>query len=293
MARPRTGRKLRGVRRNPAATFCVRRSVARVLCPLLLAVLGVASLGADGARAQDDFLAVPAVAKPVVDQANLLGPKIESALADLAYELKQKTGAEIAVLTVESTAPEDVFGYGMRVAEAWKLGEKGKDNGLLLVVASQDRKLQFLTGYGLEGSLPDGRLGRIRDTTLVPAFRAGEYEAGIHRAMWEVATIVAQESGVALTGVPEPAPMRRRAPDQGSPVMFLIIFFLFLLIIVWQVRKQPRGRGNFRPTHWGGGFPGGFGGGRGGSFGGGLGGGFGGGFGGGGSFGGGGAGGSW
>ena len=68
------------------------------------------------------------------------------------------------MLTVESTAPEDIFDYGLRVAEAWQLGSREKDDGLLLVVASRDRKLRFFTGYGLEGVLPDGKLGRILDT---------------------------------------------------------------------------------------------------------------------------------
>jgi uncharacterized protein len=175
----------------------------------------------------------------------------------------------------------------MRVAEEWKPGAKGKDNGVVFLIAVKDRKLFILTGYGIEGALPDGRVGEIRDRVVVPHFRAGDMSRGIRAGTEAIASTIAEEYGVRLSGAPE-RPLRRQR-DRASPFAVIVLFFLLLLLFGFRPllfrRRWHRRGGVFGGTFGGGGF-----GGRGGGFGGG-GGGFGG-FGGGG-FGGGGAGGGW
>jgi uncharacterized protein len=241
-------------------------------------VLGV-SLAAAG------LAPIPPVTGPVVDQADVIDDARARAITNLAFELKQKTGAEIAVLTVRTTAPEDIFQYGMRVADAWKLGSAEKDDGLLLVVAVDDRKAHFFTGYGLEGMLPDGKLGGILDEYVVPAFRQGDYGGGSYAGLRTGAEVIAADAGVTLSGTPA-QPVRRRVRRGPSPFAWI-----WIIIVLWVLfGRRGRRRGGFIPPFFGGGFGGHGGGGYGGTLGGGFGGGFGGGGGGFGGFGGGGGG---
>jgi uncharacterized protein len=222
---------------------------------------------------------VPAPRGYVSDYAGVLDTPTVQHLDALIDELKTKTGAEIAVVVVDSTQPLSAFDYAMKIAEAWKPGARGKDNGVVFLVAVHDRAMYILAGYGVEGVLPDGRVGEIRDRLVRPAFRRGDYAGGIQAATDEIAAIIAQGAGVQLTGARPPA-TTPRAPALGSAlipilllIIFVIVFFRFPLLPLFM-----GGPGGFR----GGGFGGGFGGGGGGF----------GGFGGGG-FGGGGAGGDW
>ena len=198
------------------------------------------------------------------------------------------------MVTVRTTEPETPFDYAMAIAEACKPGDRKKDNGVVFLVAVDDRKVQILTGYGVEGPLPDGKVGEIRDTLAVPAFRKGDYSTGIGRATAALAAAIAQDAGVTLSGVPPPQ-ARRRQSSGGLGIFLLILIVMILLRLA--ASSARRGRGGpllggpgagtaFRWGGFGGGLSGGFGG-----FSGGGGGGFGG-FGGG-RFGGGGAGGSW
>lgn len=197
----------------------------------------------------------------------------------LIGELKAKTGAEIAVVVVDSTEPLTPFDYAMKVAESWKPGTRGKDNGVVFLVAVKDRAMFILTGYGVEGVLPDGKVGEIRDRLVVPAFRRGDYSSGIRDATERMAQIIAAGAGVRLEAV-------RRSPHaaQGQPTWLSSLLWLLLIIIFLALMTRfPMGPLIFGgPGMRGGGFGGGFGGGGGGF----------GGFGGG-DFGGGGAGGKW
>src|SRR5205814_758955 len=111
---------------------------------------------------------VPVPVGYVTDLAHVIGPDVRARIERLNQELRGKTGAEIAVVTVETTAPLDDFTYAMRIADAWKPGRKGEDTGVVFLVATRDRKLRVLVGYGLEGILPDGLVGEIEDREVVP-----------------------------------------------------------------------------------------------------------------------------
>ncbi len=233
---------------------------------------------------------VPAPRGFVTDTADVIEPPSATRIAVIAEELRRRTGAEIAILTVPTTGEESTFDYAMRVSESWRVGSKERDEGVLIVVAVGDRRLQVLTGYGVEGALPDGWVGELRDTVLGPAFRAGRYGPGLLAATHAIALRIAADRGVELSGLPPAAapPARRRARGPGGLLLILILFSLLS-----PLGQRLGGRSGSRrpsPGAWGGAAIGsGFGSGRGGfgGFGGGTGG-----FGGG-SFGGGGAGGSW
>jgi uncharacterized protein len=230
--------------------------------------------------------AEPAVPKPegfVTDLAHVIDPATRERITRLAEELRAKTGAEIATVTVRSTAPLDDFTYALRIAEAWKPGRKRDDTGVVFLLAVDDRKVRVLVGYGLEGILPDGRVGEIIDREVVPELRAGRLGEGVWRGVAALARTVAAERGVPLSGVPPPP---EPSPPGPVPWLAMVVFLALVVLVLYQAsrpRRFHRRRGGFAPWGFGGGFGGGgFGGGSGGF----------GGFGGG-SFGGGGAGRSW
>jgi uncharacterized protein len=228
---------------------------------------------------------LPALRGYVTDEAGVLSPSERARLTAVIEGLRARTGAEIAVVTVATTAPLDDFSYAMRLAEAWKPGHQKTDTGVVFLVATEDRKLRVLVGYGLEGILPDGLVGEIQDREVVPEFRAGRVGTGIVRGVEALATRI--ERGLAGQEQP-PAP---RAKPGAPAWLVLLVILVVVAMMLYEARNNARGLRGRRwrgPIVW----PGGFGGDRGGfgGFGGG-GGGFGG-FGGG-SFGGGGAGRSW
>ncbi len=205
----------------------------------------------------------------VTDRANVIDPATKAKLTALIEDLRRQTGVEIAVLTVDSTQPLDDFTYAMNVADAWKVGRRGEDSGLLVLVAVRDRKIRVLTGYGLEGVLPDGLVGAIQDREMVPEFRAGRVGEGIWRGVAAFAERIAAARGVVLTGVP-PA---RQAPTARQPEVPLWVLVLVVVLILvmsrWfsprhGLRYGRRGGPIVLPGGVGRGFPGGFGGGGGG-----------------------------
>lgn len=216
---------------------------------------------------------VPAPQGFVTDLAHVIPPATAARITALASDLRDKTGAEIAVLTVDTTAPLDDFTYAMRVADAWKPGRKREDTGVLFLVAVKDRKLRILVGYGLEGILPDGLVGEIEDREVVPAFRAGDVGEGVWRGVRALATRIAAARGVGLGGAPAPDRTARPLP---AGLVFLVLVIVFVALMVYLasfpagIRPSSRGYGGF--DGFGGGFGGGgggFGGFGGGSFGGG------------------------
>ncbi len=235
----------------------------------------------------------------VVDKAGIIDDRVERELEGWLRELEQKTTAQVKVLTVPTIDGEDIFGFAQRHAERWKLGQKGRDNGALVVVALKERQFRVHSGYGLEPTLPDSWCGQLHREVIIPNFRAGKYSEGLNDAVTAIANRVADASNVQLTGIPQYrfAPRARSRPS-GKCGLGIVPFIVIILMLTRGRRNRRRwggglgeavfwgsvlsnlGRGG-RSSGWGGG---GFGGGGGG---------FGGSFGGGGRFGGGGGGGSW
>jgi uncharacterized protein len=224
---------------------------------------------------------VPAPRGYISDYVGVLDAGSVRDLDALIGDLKAKTGAEIAVVVVNSTQPLSAFDYAMKVAEAWKPGDKHLENGVVFLAALQDRQMYILTGYGVEAILPDGKVGEIRDRLVRPAFRRGDYAGGVRAATTAIATIIAAADHVQLSGQHAAAAPRRPV---GGAALILILLLIIFLIFAFRFPLLPLlmgGRGGFRSAGFGGG---GFGGGGFGGSGGGFGGG---------GFGGGGAGGDW
>ncbi|MGD0820074.1 MAG: TPM domain-containing protein [Desulfomonilia bacterium] len=224
--------------------------------------------------------AIEQPASYVVDNAGIIEEGARTRLAGLLQELEQKTTVQMIVLTVPSTEGIPIEQFTIQQAQLWGLGQKGKDNGLLMVIAVNDRKYRFETGYGLEQILPDSLLGSIGRTYLVPAFKASDYSKGVIDTTSVIARTIADAQGVKLSGLPEVKQPARSA--RGLPGGALLGFIIFVTILSLLSRSRSGGlmQAILIGTLLGGGrggSGGGFGGGGFGSFGGGGGGGFGGG----------------
>lgn len=259
-----------GVSARRGALLEERRTPRRPLArgAAVLVALLAASL-APPARAAAQA-AIPPLTGPVVDTAGLLDAGWQRRLADLARSARARDGGEgvqLQYLIVPALAGEPIEEFSIRVAEAWKLGTKGKDNGILVTVAVAERAYRIEVGGGLEGEIPDALARRIGDQLMVPAFRAGRFGQGLYDAGAQLLTL----AGVAPPDVVEHARGRRRGVT-GLPTALGAA--LPILFVLWIVANVFRGFGPRRRRHlWWGGGPwiggGGWGGGRGGGFGGG------------------------
>ena len=142
----------------------------------LLSALLVGGLFAGGAHSE---AVIPALTARVTDTTGTLDARMIQTLQTRLAELEQRKGAQIAVLMVPTTAGESIEQYAVRAFEQWKLGRAKVDDGVLLVIAKQDRALRIEVGYGLEGAIPDLVAGRIINEQIVPHFRDGDFSAGV------------------------------------------------------------------------------------------------------------------
>ncbi len=224
-------------------------------------------------------------ARYVVDLAGVVDDAMETRLNGYLQELEQKTTAQLVILTINQLGGESIEDFSIRIAhDKWKLGQKGKDNGVLFLISLKDRKYRIEVGYGLEGVLPDSLVGSLGRNVLVPYFKKGDYSNGIFATAIVMANTIAKDSGVKIEGMPS-IKYRTQPTGKGKPAgpLSTIIGIAFLIIMGILFIKNPRAFLLFllfssmggRRGSWGGG--GGFGGGGFGSFGGGGGGGFGGG----------------
>jgi uncharacterized protein len=149
-------------------------------------------------------VAVPPLSGRVVDQTGTLSSGDIASLTQTLKNLELRKGSQVAVLIVPTTQPETIEQYSIRVAEAWKIGRKKIDDGALLVVAKNDRKLRIEVGYGLEGALNDVTAKRIIDEVITPKFRGGDFAGGISAGIDRIIGVI--------DGEPLPAPAE--APSQ-------------------------------------------------------------------------------
>ncbi|MEO6264400.1 MAG: TPM domain-containing protein [Luteimonas sp.] len=175
---------------------------------------------------------IPPLDSPVVDSTGTLTPEQKQQLAEQALALQQRKVSQLQVLMVPSTQPETIEQYTERAFEQFKLGRKGVDDGVLLVVAKDDRRVRIEPGYGLEGAIPDAIANRIIQEYLVPKFRAGDYAGGLGDA---TAALVKLIDGEAL-----PAPTADNRPRDNGGGDWL--FALFAAFIVAQVARGLFGR---------------------------------------------------
>ena len=176
----------------------------------------------------------------VSDYARVIRDDQERALAALIDELERKTSAEVAVVAVESIAPYDERSYARLIFDDWKIGKKGKDNGVLLLLAVRERRWRIETGYGVEGILPDGLCGEIGRTAMVPYFKEGRYGEGLYRGAANVAAVIARDAGVsldALKGAGSVSHAGRLTRGSKPPIVLYVLMPLFFFIwnLPWPV----------------------------------------------------------
>ena len=209
----------------------------------------------------------------VNDFADVISPADEAKITAIIQAVERATSAEIAVVTMPTIAPLDIDLYVVKLFERWAIGKKGKDNGLLIILAMEEREWRIETGYGLEGALPDVVCSEIGRKTMVPYFKQGQFGRGLLAGTMVVAERIGLEYNVDLGKVLEETGYQKVVP-QSSPgrSIFSTIFMLLLFILIFGLRMGLFGFLLFgRTGYWSGGYTGtgGFGGGFGG-FGGGM-----------------------
>jgi len=257
-----------------------------LLVTAALVCLGTAGLARQSAQAEP-----PELTAPVNDFANIIDAAHEAELDSLIRKLQDASGDVMVVATVKTFKPyADIQSYATRMFEnhGKGIGQKGRDNGLLIVLAVDDRTVKAEVGYELEGVITDGYAGQTSRDTMLPFFRRGDYGGGLVAGATQFAQRIAQARGVTLDGV---RPQARADDDERGgriPIVFVIFFIILFINIVRGIlhamgigrrrggRRWTSGVGPFGPGMggWGGGSwgGGGWGGGGGGGFGGGFGG---------------------
>ncbi len=167
-------------------------------------------------------VAVPPLKARVTDITNTLTPAQAATLEQKLADLEQRKGAQIAILIVPTTAPEPVEQYAVRVFEDWKLGRKGVDDGVLLLISKDEHRLKFEVGYGLEGVVPDVIAKRVIDEIIVPAFRQGDFFGGIDAGVTRLMGIIDGEP------LPPPKAHKQRSSDN----IFQLLPMLFIAAVV-------------------------------------------------------------
>jgi uncharacterized protein len=162
-------------------------------------------------------VAVPSLTARVVDLTGTLSGGAVNRIETRLAEFEAKKGSQIAVLMVPTTQPEEIEQYSIRVAEQWKLGRKGVDDGAILLIAKNDRRARIEVGYGLEGALPDAIAKRIIDETITPHFKLGDYDGGVEAGIDQMISVV--------NGEPLPAPDEKweHRGGIGNVLPFLLV----------------------------------------------------------------------
>lgn len=261
------------------------------LAALLFAALAVGWLElAGGAAAQTSDVRFPALSGRVVDQAGLLTPETEVELTARLEALERDTTDQLVVVTLDSLQGLEIEDYGYRLGRAWGIGQGETDNGVLLIVAPQERKVRIEVGYGLEPILTDGLSALIIHNEILPAFREGYFERGIEQGVSAIETQLRLDPAEAQARAAAAASPKADVPV-GPLILIGVIFFLFFVsligavagrgrrrgggsgvapILIWAASEALRNSGRGGRSSWGGGgFGGGGFGGGGGSFGGG------------------------
>ncbi len=199
--------------------------------PLTLALLA-------GAAQAQDVQPVPPLSGRVIDQTATLTPVQVQALSTKLQALERERGSQLVVLIVASTQPEDIAAYAQRVGEAWKIGRKEVGDGLLIVVAKNDRKVRIEVAKALEGAVPDLAARQIITERITPAFKAGDYAGGLNAAVDRLAARIGTED------LPEPAARaaQPRKGGSGFDLQSLAIFFLIGVPILGAVLTGVLGR---------------------------------------------------
>ncbi|MTI21550.1 YgcG family protein [Fulvivirga sp. RKSG066] len=171
-----------------------------------------------------DFVSIPPLNARVIDKTGTLSNSQTNAIEATLSQFEQTKGGQIVVLMIPSTSSEAIEQYSIRVVEEWKIGRKGVDDGILLLIAKNDRKIRIEVGYGLEGAVPDAYASRVINQIIKPEFRSGDFYHGITKGLDAIIGLVEGEQ--------LPEPIRNESSGDGSWSKYINVLFPFLIIFV-------------------------------------------------------------
>jgi len=177
----------------------------------------------------------------VTDLAGVLGVETDARLEALCSELEQKTGAQLAIVTVSSLEGESVEIYAADLFKQLGVGSKRENRGVLLLVAPHERKYRIEVGYGLEPVINDARAGDA-GRAMVPFLRLGDYGKAVETAAWQLAKYVADDSGVSLSGQPPLRQIRNGDEEAGNLPLWLLLGLVVLFIFIGSLSSRSVGR---------------------------------------------------
>lgn len=182
----------------------------------------------------------------ITDKANLLPSSTEQRLRSVLDGLEEQTGAALVVVTLPSMEGGQIDDFTNRLFEAWGVGQKGNDNGVMFLIAVKERKMRIEVGYGLEGVIPDGLAGSIRDQYVVPYFKKNQMGTGIESGTQALASIIAEHYG--LTNIKKPSTPKKgkilKSDDDWATLFFFLLFVAYIIRIIIR---------SYNDDDWGGG----------------------------------------
>ncbi|MBN2374072.1 TPM domain-containing protein [bacterium] len=188
------------------------------------------------ANAKETFF--PAPQGYVTDLAKLLSSESVQHLNNLITYMKQKTGSEVAVVTLKTISPYNIEDYAVLLFEKWRIGQKDKDNGILILVAVEERKVRIEVGYGLEGAITDGTAGEIIRQVITPNFKQGRFDQGLLAGTESVLNLIAKEYGISLpdgmafrTNPEDISNISQKSSRLGGIFSLLLFLFIFIFLI--------------------------------------------------------------
>lgn len=209
----------------PSAKVMQGSLTVKIIC-ILFTLFFLSLLIVGPVKAERPF---PKPKGPVNDFANVIPSAHEQKMIAITTELYQKTGTALVIVTMPDIGGAEYNDYANRLYSAWGIGKKGEDKGVLIFVTIKERKMRIETGYGVEGILPDGLVGEIRDSYIIPYLKKNKYGEGLLDGTLAVAQIISKHSGIKLTGqIPVKAPAKKRRSGLGFlPIILIIAFFIF------------------------------------------------------------------
>ena len=202
----------------------------RTLFALLLTIAAIFACDNPAADAASELLPKPAQREYVVDTAGIVSAEDRAQIEKIGEELREKTKAEIVVVTVATLGDADIESYANKLFRSWGIGDKQKENGVLLLIAKDDRKFRIEVGYGLEGEITDGRSGEILDK-MKPYFRDEKYSEGVLNAYQKLATYAYRAAGVAPGADVSETLEETFTNEEEEPSILMNVLIFFLAIV--------------------------------------------------------------
>lgn len=220
----------------------LKRRIAALVCSIVFAVSAFS-------------LEVPALKGRVNDYANVINSNTEKELENYLASLDEQTGIQMVVLTVPSLKGDDIASFGIKVAEKWKIGHNGKDDGALLLVAMAEHDVRIEVGYGLEDKLTDAKCGLIIRNVIIPEFKNGNYSAGILKGIKNMGGVASGNAELVSRSV---ANGNDEGNDDLTGLVFMIIWMIFFFVVIgskggfwkWFFISRMFGGGHYNHHHY-------------------------------------------